>query len=112
MPGYLLTMNCVVLCAHGGQAKPIAPNPRIKIMGTPVPQSSAPFMVAGCPVTVGPSPAPCIQATFLPATMTARVKSGGQPLLCESSMTGPVPSGAPAPLQPVSAAGQTRVRAQ
>ena len=117
MPGYLLTMSCVVTCAHGGQAKPTAPNPRVKILGTPVPMSAPPFMVAGCAMAVpppaGPGPTPCISATFIPATMTVRVKSMGQPLLCQSSMTGPsinVPPAPPLPLMPVSFAGQVRVK--
>ena len=117
MPGYLLTMSCVVMCTHGGQAQPTAPNPRVTIMGTPVPTSAAPFMVAGCAMAVpppaGPGPTPCISATFLPPTMTVRVKSMGQPLLCQSSMTGPainVPPAPPLPLMPVSFAGQVRVK--
>ncbi len=112
MPGYLLNMNCVVMCAHGGKASPTAPNPRVKIMGTPVPMSSPPFMVAGCAfVTPAGAPLPCVSATFLPPTMTVRVKSMGQPLLCASSATSPaIPSAPPAPLQPVSFAGQVRVK--
>lgn len=117
MPGYLLTMSCVVTCAHGGQAKPTAPNPRVKIMGTPVPSSTLPFMIAGCAMVVpppaGPGPTPCIMASFLPPTMTLRVRSMGQPLLCQSSMTGPAvttPPSPPVPLLPVIFAGQTRVK--
>ncbi|MDY6911260.1 MAG: hypothetical protein SVM79_02745 [Chloroflexota bacterium] len=117
MPGYLLTMTCVVTCAHGGQAKATTPNARVKIMGSPVPMSSVPFMVAGCPMTIpppaGPGPTPCISGTFLPPTMTVRVKSMGQPLLCQTSMTGPAittPPSPPAPFLPVSFAGQARVK--
>jgi len=117
MPGFLLTMNCMVTCVHQGQAKPMTPNPRVKIMGTPVPMSSPPFMIAGCPMVIpppaGPGPTPCISATFLPPTMTVRVKSMGQPLLCQSSTTGPcitTPPSPPAPLMPVTFAGQTRVK--
>jgi hypothetical protein len=117
MPGFLLTMSCVVTCAHGGQAKPTAPNPRVRIMGTPVPMSAAPFVVAGCsmaiPPPAGPGPTPCLTAMFLPPTVTIRVKSMGQGLLCQTSMTGPAvttPPSPPAPLLPVSFAGQTRVR--
>jgi len=116
MPGFLLTMSCVVTCVHGGQAMPTAPNPRVMLSGTPIPIASAPFMVAGCamviPPPVGPGPTPCISAIFLPATMTVRVKSMGQPLLCQTSMTGPainIPPAPPLPLLPVSSAGQTRV---
>ena len=116
MPGFLLTMSAVVMCAHGGQAKPMTPNPRVKLMGTPVPMSSPPFVIAGCAMVVpppaGPGPTPCISATFLPPTMTVRVKSMGQPLLCQTSMTGPAittPPSPPAPLLPVVSAGQTKV---
>ncbi len=36
MPGFLLNVSSVVICAHGGQAKPTVPNPRVKVMGQPV----------------------------------------------------------------------------
>ncbi len=120
MPGYLVTMSVVVMCAHGGKATPTAPNPRIKLSGQPVPMSSPPFMVAGCPFVVPnpppapPRPAPCISATYLPPSMTVRVKSMGQPLLCQSSMTGPaITAGSPAPVpfQPIQNPGQMRVKA-
>lgn len=117
MPGYLLTMNCVVTCAHGGQAKPMMPNPRVKVMGVPVPMSAGIFVVSGCSMTVpppaGPGPTPCISANFLPPTGTMRVRSMGQPLLCTSSMTAPAittPPSPPAPLLPVAFAGQVRVK--
>src|SRR3972149_4121800 len=58
MPGFVLTMSCAVTCAHGGQAKPAAPNPRVKIMGTPVPMSAPPFMVAGGAMGVPPPAGP------------------------------------------------------
>jgi hypothetical protein len=117
MPGYLVNMNCKVTCSHGGQAMPTAPNPRVKVMGTPVPMSAAPFTVAGCPMTIpppaGPGPTPCVTATFLPPTMTVRVKSMGQPLLLQTSSTGPavtVPPAPPTPLLPFTFAGQVRVK--
>ena len=117
MPGFLVHVGATVLCSHGGQAQPTAPNPRVKIMGTPVPMSAPPFMVAGCPMTIpppaGPGPTPCISAMFLPPTMTLRVKSMGQGLLCQTSATGPAittPPSPPAPFLPVSFAGQVRVK--
>ena len=117
MPGFLLTMTCTVTCAHGGQAKPVVPNPRVKIMGTPVPMSAPPFVVAGCPMVIpppaGPGPTPCLTATFLPPTTTQRVKSMKQGLLCQTSATGPAittPPSPPAPLLPVSNPGQQKVR--
>ena len=30
MPGMLLTMSAVILCAHGGKANLTAPNPRVR----------------------------------------------------------------------------------
>lgn len=118
MPGYLLTMSCQVKCAHGGAAMPSAPNPRVKIMGVPVPMSAPPFKVTGCPFMMPvpppvPSPKPCLTAVYLPPTMTLRVKSMGQGFLCQTSMTGPAittPPSPPLPLLPVMFAGQVRVK--
>lgn len=117
MPGYLLTMSCVVTCAHGGKATPTVPNPRVKIMGVPVPMAAGPFVVAGCPFVFPlpppPHPAPCLTAIFIPVTGTVRVKSMGMPLLCQTSTTGPcvtVPAAPPLPLLPVTFPGQVRVR--
>jgi hypothetical protein len=117
MPGFLLTMNCTVTCAHGGKATPTAPNPRVKLGGIPVPMAVSPFIIAGCPMMIpppaGPGPTPCVNATFLPPTMTLRVKSMGQGLLIQTSMTGPcisTPPAPPAPLLPVIFAGQVRVK--
>jgi hypothetical protein len=118
MPGFLLNMQCKVTCSHGGMAMPSAPNPRVKIMSVPVPIAAAPFSVAGCPFIIpppaGPGPVPCISGIFLPPTMTIRVKSMGQPLLCQTSMTGPAittPPSPPLPFLPVIFAGQVRVKA-
>jgi hypothetical protein len=108
MPGFLLTMSAAVTCSHGGKVQFTAPNPRVKVMGQPVPMISAPSVVAGC--AFPPPPAgngPCVTATWIPPTGTARVKSMGQPLLCQSSMANCVPTGTPTI---VAFAGQTRVR--
>jgi hypothetical protein len=118
MPGFLLSMNAQVTCAHGGKATPTAPNPRVKVGGVPVPMAVSPFLIAGCPMMVpppaGPGPTPCLSATFLPPTMTLRVRSMGQPLLCQTSMTVPcvsTPPAPPAPCLPVIFPGQVRVKA-
>ncbi len=118
MPGFLVNMSVTVMCMHGGKATPTAPNPRVKLSGVPVPMATAPFMVAGCPMVIpppaGPGPTPCIQGMFLPPTMTLRVKSMGQPLLVQTSMTGPAvttPPSPPVPFQPIAFAGQVRVKA-
>ena len=125
MPGFLLTMSAMVTCKHMGKASPTGPNPRVKIMGVPVPLSAPPWPVAGCmaagmttsvpPVPIPPGGSPCIIATFLPPTCTVRVKSMGQGLLCMSSQTGPVtitPTQMPPMAVPLTImnAGQVRVK--
>lgn len=120
MPGYLLNINCEVTCAHGGKALPTVANLRVKVGGAPIPIASAPFVIAGCPNQdppkapgAPPTPAPCTMATFLPPTCTTRVKSNGQPLLCESSKTdlcASISTQPPQPLGTISDAGQKRVK--
>ncbi len=108
MPGFLLTMNAVVLCAHGGQVMFAAPNPRVKVMGTPIPLPSVPCPVAGCAFPPPPlANGPCVTAVWLVVTGTTRVKSMGQPLLCQSTLANCVPTGTPVI---VSYAGQLRAR--
>ena len=48
MPGFLLHVGATVMCAHGGQATPTVPNPRVTVMGQPTVTLTAPYVVAGC----------------------------------------------------------------
>ncbi len=94
MPGFLLNASSTVLCAHGGQAKPTVPNPRVKVMGQPVTTLEAPYVVAGCanpppPVNVGP----CIIGNWIVGA--TRVKASGLPVLLQSSQAICVPTGTP-----------------
>lgn len=94
MPGFLLNASSTVLCVHGGQAKPTVPNPRVKVMGTPVTTIGPPYVVAGCanpppPVNVGP----CIMGNWLVGAL--RVKVMGLPVLVQSSQAICVPTGTP-----------------
>jgi hypothetical protein len=108
MPGMLATMTAKVMCSHGGQGAFLMPNPRLKIMGQLVPLSPPPVMFSGCsnptpPVNTGPD----VIGNWIPATHTMRVKSLGQPLICQSSTGTAVPSGLP---MLVASPGQTRVK--
>src|SRR5215212_9664218 len=47
MPGTLLHVGATVLCAHGGQAQPTAPNPGVLVSGQPIVTQAAPYVVAG-----------------------------------------------------------------
>lgn len=103
MPGFLLHAGATVLCAHGGQAMPTAPNPRVTVSGQPVVMQPAPYTVAGCPFNLGSAPSPCITAQWI--TASTRVLSNGQPLLLLDSQAVCSPNGTPL----IIAATQTRV---
>ena len=104
MPGFVLQVGATVMCAHGGQAQPTVPNPRVLLSGAPSVTMAAPWVVAGCPF-VPPSPGPCVTAQWIVAA--TRVTSNGQPLLVMSGQAICMPTGAP--LLPIVA--QTRVSA-
>jgi hypothetical protein len=105
MPGFLLHVGATVLCAHGGQAQPTAPNPRVTVNGTPTVTMTAPHAVAGCPRVTGGAPTPCVTAQWMMGA--TRVTSNGQPLLLFDSQAVCVPNGTPVTI----VATQTRVTA-
>jgi hypothetical protein len=94
MPGFILHVGATVQCAHGGQATPTAPFPRVLVSGQPVTTLSAPYLVAGCSM---PPPAagngPCVTGQWLVGA--TRVLAGGQPVLLQSSTAICAPTGAP-----------------
>jgi hypothetical protein len=105
MPGFMLHVGATVLCAHGGQAQPTQPNPRVLVSGQPIVTLPAPFVVAGCPFNVSGSPVPCVTAQWV--TAAVRVTSNGMPVLLLDSQAVCVPNGTPL----IIAATQVRVTA-
>jgi hypothetical protein len=103
MPGPLLHVGATVVCAHGGQAQPTAPNPRVTVTGTPTVTMAGPYAVAGCPFAPGGVPTPCVTATWVRAA--TRVFSNGQPLVLLDSQAVTVPNAVPL----VPGAAQSRV---
>ena len=93
MPGFLLHLGAVVLCAHGGQAQPTSPNPRVLVSGQPVTTQGAPYTVAGCPFNVSGAPSPCITGQWV--TAATRVLAGGLPVLLLDSQAICAPNGTP-----------------
>ena len=94
MPGFLLHVGATVLCAHGGQAQPTVPNPRVTVSGQPIVMLPAPYVVAGC--ALPPPPAangPCVTAQWVSAA--TRVTSNGQPVLLLDSQAVCAPTGTP-----------------
>lgn len=93
MPGFLLHVGASVMCAHGGQAMPGAPNPRVKVSSQPIVTQSAPYTVAGCPFATPGGPLPCVTAQWVLGAI--RVKADGQPVLLQDSQAITVPNGVP-----------------
>jgi hypothetical protein len=92
MPGFLLHLGATVTCAHGGQAQPTVPNPRVQLGGQPVVTLATPYVVAGCPF-VPPAPGPCVTAQWIRGA--TRVLIGGVPSLLQDSSAICVPTGTP-----------------
>jgi hypothetical protein len=91
-PGYLLDASSALLCAHGGQAKPTAPAPRVKIGGQSIVTQATIHAVSACGLTGTPNP-PCATAQWVAAA--TRVKSLGQFVLLADSQSTCAPTGTP-----------------
>jgi hypothetical protein len=92
MAGLLVQQGAVVLCAHGGQAQPTAPNLRVLASGAATFVLSAPWTVAGCPLPPNAG-GPCTLATWTSGTV--RVTSLGQPLVMQGGTATCTPTGVP-----------------
>jgi len=94
MPGFLLNLASTVICAHGGQAKPTVPMPRVRVMGLPISVQPPPYVIAGC---VNPPPplgvGPCVTGMWILAAL--RVKAMGMPVLLQDSQAICAPTGTP-----------------
>lgn len=94
MPGFLLHLGATVLCAHGGQAQPTTPNPRVKVGGQPVVTQPLPYVIAGCALPPPPfANGPDVTGIWI--TGALRVKVGGMPVLLQDSVATCIPSGTP-----------------
>lgn len=93
MPGFLVHLGATVLCAHGGQAQPTAPNPRVLVSGQPVATQPPPYVVAGCPFVPPAGNGPCVTAQWVVAA--TRVLVGGVPAVLQDSAAVCVPTGTP-----------------
>jgi len=103
MPGPILHLGATVLCSHGGQATPSAPNPRVLVSGQPVATITAPYLVAGCPFVPPGGNGPCVTGQWVVGAV--RVLAGGQPVVLMTGVSTCAPTGTP--LVPVAA--QARV---
>ncbi|CAN5746584.1 hypothetical protein BH20CHL5_BH20CHL5_01030 [soil metagenome] len=103
MPGPILHAGATVLCSHGGQATPTAPNPRVSVSGLPVATIVAPYVVAGCAFVPPGGNGPCVTGQWIVGA--TRVLVAGQPAVIMTGASTCMPTATP--LVPVTA--QTRV---
>jgi hypothetical protein len=93
-----------VLCSHAGQAAPLAPFPRVTLLGQPAVTLTSLYAVAGCALTGTPNP-PCVIGQWIVGA--TRVVAGGAPVATMAGQSVCIPTGTP--MLPVVA--QTRVLA-
>ncbi len=91
MPGPVVHLGATVLCMHGGQAMPTAPNPRVLVSGQPVSTLAAPYVVAGCPFVSPGGNGPCVTAQWVVGS--TRVLVAGAPLVLQTSQAVCAPTG-------------------
>jgi hypothetical protein len=102
--GALVQQGATVQCAHGGQAQPSTPAPRVSLAGQKAVALPSPWTVSGC--TLPPQAGgPCATATWTSGTV--RVTTSGQPLVVQGGSATCVPTGTPLTV----ASAQTRVTA-
>jgi len=93
MPGPILHVGVTVLCAHGGQAMPTAPSPRVLVSGMPIATIAAPYTIAGCAFVPPAGNGPCVTAQWVVGAV--RVMSLGQPVAILTGTATCVPTGTP-----------------
>src|SRR6185436_3406170 len=91
MPGPILHVGATVLCAHGGQAVPTVPSPRVLVSGMPAATIGAPYAVAGCPFVPPGGNGPCVTGQWVVGAI--RVVSLGQPLAIMTGVAICAPTG-------------------
>ena|SRR5215467_1430011 len=92
MPGFILHLGATVICAHGGQATPLAPFPRVLVSAQPIATLSTPYAVAGCALLPAAG-GPCVTAQWIVGA--TRVLAGGAPVLVQSGVAVCAPTGTP-----------------
>src|SRR5215831_7759221 len=93
MPGFVVHLGATVLCAHGGQAQPTAPFPRVQVSGMPVSTLISPYVIAGCPFVAPAGNGPCVMGQWLMGS--TRVLAGGMPLVLQTSASICAPTATP-----------------
>jgi hypothetical protein len=93
MPGPILHMGAVVMCAHGGQALPTVPSPQVMVSGMPIATIAAPYSIAGCAFAPPAGNGPCVTGMWVMGAL--QVMSNGQPVAILSGVSVCAPTGTP-----------------
>ena len=64
MPGFLLTVNSVVQCTHGGTALAVPSNTEVLADASPILVESDIHSVVGCPLNISGAPSPCLTVSW------------------------------------------------
>jgi hypothetical protein len=81
------------MCAHGGQALPTVPSPRVLVSGMPIATIAAPWSVAGCAFVPPVGNGPCVTGQWVMGAL--QVLSEGQPVVIMTGVAVCVPTGTP-----------------
>jgi hypothetical protein len=93
MPAFVVHKDALVMCAHGGQAQPAVPFPRVTVSGMAIATAASPHIITGCPFTPPGGNGPCVTAQWMMGA--TRITAGGMPVLLQSSVGTCVPTGTP-----------------
>jgi hypothetical protein len=93
MAGFVVHVGATVLCAHGGQAQPTVPFPRVQVSGMPVTTVASPYAIAGCPFVAPAGNGPCVMGQWLVGS--TRVLAGGMPLVLQAGASICMPTATP-----------------
>ena len=80
----LLTTATTMMCPHGGQVTVVTINTRGKAAGAYILRSTDTFIIAGCPLTLGPVYHPCVKVNWVKPA--AQSKAVGPFTLTEESV--------------------------
>ena len=92
MPGPIVHLGAVIMCAHAGAATATSPFPRVMVTGQPVVTIATQYVVAGCALTGSPTP-PCVTGQWVVGAV--RVMAGGVPVAVQAGASITTPTGAP-----------------
>jgi len=87
---FIVDRAATIVCAHGGQAQPIAADARVLVSGQPVTTIAVEYTVADCPLPESAG-GPCVSGRWLAGR--SRVLAAGVPVVVNGSPSVCSPTG-------------------